>query len=106
MVRAMPHMPLGLCRLLDQAAHRGVNIINISQCITGMCGYGEDGAGFQLKIAHVVSGYDSTVEAAVTKLMYLQGKISYNRMVREKRNRHWQEKSRCRNEEGGMRNDK
>jgi L-asparaginase len=28
--------------------------------------------GFQLKEAGVVSGYDSTVESAVTKLMFLQ----------------------------------
>ena len=30
--------------------------------------------GYQLKSAGVLSGYDSTVESAVTKLMYLQAK--------------------------------
>ena len=78
-----PHAPW-IIRLLDQAAHRGVNIINISQCITGCVDMERYGAGFQLKVAHVVSGYDSTVEAAVTKLMYLQGRYPDNRMVREK----------------------
>ena len=68
----------------DICTHRGVNIINISQCITGCVDMERYGAGFQLKIAHVVSGYDSTVEAAVTKLMYLQGRYPDNRMVREK----------------------
>ena len=31
--------------------------------------------GYQLKSAGVLSGYDSTVESAVTKLMYLQHDI-------------------------------
>ena len=73
-----------IMRLLDQAAHRGVNIINISQCLTGSVEMSRYGAGFQLKIAHVISGRDSTVEAAVTKLMYLQGRYSDNKIVREK----------------------
>ncbi len=73
-----------IMRLLDQAAHRGVNIVNISQCLTGSVEMGRYGAGFQLKLAHVISGHDSTVEAAVTKLMYLQGRYSDNKMVREK----------------------
>jgi L-asparaginase len=42
------------------------------------------GAGFQLKAAHVISGYDSTVEAMVTKMMYLQGRYADNKKVREK----------------------
>lgn len=73
-----------IMRLLDQAAHRGINIINISQCITGSVDMERYDAGFQLKIAHVISGYDSTVEAAVTKLMYLQGRYADNKMVRQK----------------------
>ena len=73
-----------IMRLLDQAAHRGVNIVNISQCLTGSVEMGRYGAGFQLKLAHVISGHDSTVEAAVTKWMYLQGRYSDNKMVREK----------------------
>lgn len=66
-----PHTPW-IMRLLDQAAHRGVNIVNISQCLTGSVEMERYGAGFQLKAAHVISGYDSTVEAMVTKMMYLQ----------------------------------
>lgn len=73
-----------IMRLLDQAAHRGVNIINISQCLTGHVEMERYGAGFQLKLAHVISGHDSTIEAAVTKLMYLQGRYSDNQIVREK----------------------
>ena len=71
-------------RLLDQAAHRGVNIINITQCHTGCVEMERYGAGFHLKLAHVVSGRDCTVEAAVTKLMYLQGRYENNEIIREK----------------------
>ncbi len=70
-----PHAPW-IMRLLDQAAHRGVNIVNISQCLTGSVEMERYGAGFQLKTAHVISGYDSTVEAMVTKMMYLQGRYA------------------------------
>lgn len=78
-----PHTPW-IMRLLDQAAHRGVNIVNISQCLTGSVEMERYGAGFQLKAAHVISGYDSTVEAMVTKMMYLQGRYADNKKVREK----------------------
>lgn len=78
-----PHAPW-VMRLLDEAAHRGVNIVNISQCLTGSVEMERYGAGFQLKTAHVISGHDSTVEAMVTKLMYLQGRYTDNEIVREK----------------------
>ena len=78
-----PHAPW-VMRLLDEAAHRGVTIVNISQCLTGSVEMERYGAGFQLKTAHVISGHDSTVEAMVTKLMYLQGKYDDNCIVREK----------------------
>ena len=78
-----PHAPW-IMRLLDPAAHRGVNIINISQCLTGCVEMERYGAGVQLKLSHVISGRDSTVEAAVTKLMYLQGRYADNKTVRQK----------------------
>jgi L-asparaginase len=43
--------------------------------------------GFQLKNAGVISGYDSTVESAVTKLMFLQGHYLDYRMIRSLMNR-------------------
>lgn len=60
-----------LLRYLREASERGVVIVNISQCLAGNVEMGRYDTGFQLKNAGVVSGHDSTVEAAVTKLMYL-----------------------------------
>lgn len=73
-----------LQRLLRAAADRGVTVVNISQCVCGNVEMGRYDNGFQLKLAHVVSGHDSTVEAAVTKLMYLNGRYSDAEYVRVK----------------------
>lgn len=73
-----------LQRLLHAAADQGVTIVNISQCICGNVEMGRYDTGFQLKLAHVVGGRDSTVEAAVTKLMYLNGRYSDPMIVRQK----------------------
>lgn len=71
-----------LLRLFKQAARRGVNIVNISQCVKGKVEMSRYDTGYQLKDAGVISGYDSTVEAAVAKLMYLQGRYSDPNVVR------------------------
>lgn len=76
-----------LMRLLKEASDRGVTIVNISQCISGFVEMGRYDTGYQLKSAGVVSGYDSTVESAVTKLMYLQGKYTDYHIIREYMNR-------------------
>ncbi len=57
---------------LKEATHHGKVIINISQCIQGAVEMGRYDTGYQLQEAGVISGYDSTVENAVTKLMFLQ----------------------------------
>lgn len=76
-----PQLPW-LIHLLKSAAYRGVNIVNISQCAAGTVEMARYDTGFQLKNAGVISGYDSTVESAVTKLMYLQGQYADYRLVR------------------------
>ncbi len=63
-----------LLRLFESASSRGVIIVNISQCVSGSVAMSRYDTGYQLQNAGVVSGYDSTVEAAVTKLMHLQGR--------------------------------
>jgi len=79
-----------LLRLLSDASARGVTVINISQCISGAVEMKRYDTGLQLKSAGVVSGYDSTVESAVTKLMYLQGRYRDPEEIR-----YWMNRSIC-----------
>ena len=61
-----------LISTLKEATRRGKVVINISQCMQGKVEMGRYDTGYQLKEAGVISGCDSTVESAVTKLMFLQ----------------------------------
>ena len=71
-----------LKRILKEATLRGVTVVNISQCIRGTVVMDRYDTGYQLKDAGVLSGYDSTVESAVTKLMYLQAVYTDPRQIR------------------------
>ena len=57
---------------LKEATRNGKVVINISQCMQGAVEMGRYDTGYQLQEVGVISGYDSTVESAVTKLMFLQ----------------------------------
>ena len=70
-----------LTRLLKDATQRGVTIVNISQCVAGFVKMGRYDTGFQLQDAGVVSGGDSTVESAITKLMFLQAHYKDPRVI-------------------------
>lgn len=76
-----------LLDMLKKASLRGTTIVNISQCVTGAVEMARYGAGFRLQDAGVVSGYDSTVESAVTKLMYLQARYNDPAIIREEMNK-------------------
>lgn len=76
-----------LMRLLKDATRRGVTVVNISQCVSGFVKMGRYDTGYQLQDAGVVSGYDSTVESAVTKLMFLQAHHNDPHIIRSMMNR-------------------
>jgi L-asparaginase len=71
-------------QLLKEAAQRGITIVNISQCLKGTVEMARYDTGYHLKDAGVISGLDCTVEAAVTKLMYLHGRYNDPEIIREK----------------------
>ena len=72
-----------LLSALREGTKRGKVIVNVSQCMQGCVQMGRYDTGYQLQEAGVISGFDGTVEAAVTKLMYLQGKYDNPDIVRK-----------------------
>ena len=76
-----------LLDLLRRTTDRGINVVNISQCVTGAVEMARYDTGFHLQDAGVISGYDSTVEAAVTKLMYLQARYNDSDVIRDLMNK-------------------
>ncbi|MBO4645347.1 MAG: asparaginase [Bacteroidales bacterium] len=65
-----------LYNILKEATDKGIIIVNISQCLSGTVYMGRYETSLNLQRAGVISGYDMTLESAITKLMHLLG--NYN----------------------------
>lgn len=59
--------------LLSEALSNGIVVVNVTQCLYGNVEMHRYGTGQHLERLGVVSGHDMTTEAALTKLMALQG---------------------------------
>ena len=73
--------------IISEADRRGLIIMNITQCIAGCVDMEAYATGIELKKMGVVSGYDSTLEAALAKLFYLMGKYTDNDVVKRELNK-------------------
>lgn len=68
---------------LRNAVSRGIVIVNKTQCNTGSVEMGLYDTSLNLLKAGVVSGYDITTEALLTKLMYLLGETTDSEKVKQ-----------------------
>ena len=75
-----------LVKALTQATRSGKTIVNITQCSTGSVKMSLYETGRQLLESGIISGRDSTVEAALTKLMFLLGQGLSTDEIRQQMN--------------------
>lgn len=73
-----------LSKLISEAIDRGTIFLNISQCIAGMVEQGRYENSAILNKIGVVSGVDLTLEAALTKMMFLIGNEKSDTAIKKK----------------------
>ena len=67
---------------INKAIKKGKIILNISQCFSGSVSQGLYETSSKLEELGVVSGHDMTIEAAITKLMFLIGRGHSNEQIK------------------------
>jgi len=70
--------------IIEEAIKKGIVIVNVTQCASGAVEMDRYQGGKALKNIGVLSGYDITTEAAVTKLMFLFGHGFTSEEVKER----------------------
>jgi L-asparaginase len=68
--------------LTEQAVKKGIIILNVTQCAAGSVDMSQYMTGQRLLKAGVLSGHDTTTEAAVAKLMFILAQTTVNKDIR------------------------
>ncbi len=71
-------------KVLKKATEQGIIIVNCTQCVRGTVNMKSYATGQSLLESDVISGYDLTDEAALTKLYYLLSLGLTNRQIKKK----------------------
>ena len=67
---------------IKEAVHRGLIVLNVTQCHAGKVDMDAYATGVALKKEGVISGFDSTTEAALTKMFFALGHGDTNSKVK------------------------